>query len=114
MEAMLRLQWQSYFSEHQSNSNLAIFGNEPEMGEECFRNSENCQNMRYHIFCQKKQRNEALPPTSDSLRLHLQRSTYQTCLWRRALEPMQKMPHPDGHGWEDSGTVLVPGLMTKA
>ncbi|KAI8509484.1 hypothetical protein Bbelb_133320 [Branchiostoma belcheri] len=126
MEAMLRLQWQSYFSEHQSN--LAIFGNEPEMGEECFRNSENfvcdlyeigktpytADNMRYHVFCQKKQRNEALPPTSDSLRLNLQRSTYQTCLWRRALEPMQKMPPPDGHGWEDSGTVLVPGLMTKA
>eukprot|EP00058_Branchiostoma_floridae_P009808 XP_002595296.1 hypothetical protein BRAFLDRAFT_128105 [Branchiostoma floridae] len=71
--------------EHQSN--LAVFGQEPKLGEECFRSSENfvcdlyesgkapctTDELRYFIFCQKKQRNEALPPTSNSLRHHLQR-----------------------------------------
>ncbi|CAH1277494.1 Hypp9663, partial [Branchiostoma lanceolatum] len=111
--------------EHQSN--LANFGHDPEMEEECFRNSENfvcdlyqtgkapcsVDDMRYFIFCQKRQRNEVLPPTSDSLRQHLQRSTFQTCLWRRALKAMQNMPQPDGRGWEERGTVLAPVLMTK-
>ena len=29
--------------------------------------------LRYLLFCQKKQRNELLPPTSDSLRQHINR-----------------------------------------
>jgi len=33
---------------------------------------------RYRIFCQKGQKNEILPPTSDSLALHMQRANYQT------------------------------------
>ena len=33
--------------------------------------------LRYLMFCQKKQKNEMLPPTSDSLLQHLKRSNYQ-------------------------------------
>ena len=35
---------------------------------------------RYVVFRQKKQENEQLPPTSDSLRQHMRRANYQTCV----------------------------------
>ena len=41
--------------------------------------------LRYFLFCQnRKQKNELLPPTSDSLLQHLKRVNYQTFVWRKA------------------------------
>ena len=65
---------------------------------------------RYRIFCQKGQKNEILPPTSDSLALDMQCANYQAYLWRRALVPYQRLPSPDGHGWT---IILHPVLMVK-
>jgi hypothetical protein len=78
------------------------------------RSTDNSDELRYLLFCQKqKRKNEALPPTSDSLKQHLKRACYQTCIWRRALEAMQDLGNPADHGWEmrDSGLQAV--FMTK-
>ena len=50
------------------------------------------------MLCQRKQKNNGLPPTSDSLQLHIQRANYQAM----------------GNGWEkgDDGS-LKPLLMTR-
>ena len=45
----------------------------------------------YLMFCQKKQKNEMLRPTSDSLLQHLKRSNYQAFVWRHAPEAMQDL-----------------------
>lgn len=70
--------------------------------------------LRYLMFCQKKQKNEMLPPTSDCLLQHLKRSNYQAFVWRHALEAMQDLESPEGHGWLRDGELLVPLLITKA
>ncbi|CAH3152780.1 unnamed protein product, partial [Porites evermanni] len=61
-----------------------------------------CQNLsnrtadelRYIIFCQKKPNSEALPPTSDSLRQHINRANYQTHIWRKSLDALLELPSP--------------------
>ena len=70
--------------------------------------------LRYFMFCQKKQKNEMLPPTSDCLLQHLKRSNYQAFVWRHALEAMQDLESPEGHGWVRDEKHLLPLLMTKA
>ena len=69
--------------------------------------------IRYWLFCQKGQKNENLPPTQDSLTLHVKRAHYQTMVWRRALQRKQDLPSPAGNGWEIRSGVLHPVLMTK-
>ena len=70
--------------------------------------------LRYLMFCQKKQKNEILPPTSDCLLQHLKRSNYQAFVWRHALEAMQDLEPPEGHGWVRDVELLAPLLITKA
>ena len=70
--------------------------------------------LRYFMFCQKKQKNDMLPPTSDCLLQHLKRSNYQAFVWRHALEAMQDLESPEGHGWVRDEKHLLPLLMTKA
>ena len=70
--------------------------------------------LRYLMFCQKKQKNEILPPTCDCLLQHLKRSNYQAFVWRHALEAMQDLEPPEGHGWVRDGELLAPLLITKA
>lgn len=69
---------------------------------------------RYWVFCQRKQKNNGLPPTSDSLQLHIQRANYQAMIWKRCLQAFQQLPQPMGNGWEkgDDGS-LKPLLMTR-
>lgn len=69
--------------------------------------------LRYLLFCQKKQKSEMLPPTSDSLLQHLKRANYQTYIWRTSLTAMQDLPSPEGNGWKKEDTILQPVLMTK-
>lgn len=54
--------------------------------------------LRYLLFCQKKQKNELLPPTSDSLLQHLKRVNYQTFIWRKAMTAIQHLPQPESNG----------------
>ena len=79
----------------------------------CQRRATTADELRYLLFCQKKQKNERLPPTSDSLRHHLERANYQAMVWRRSLEATQELPSPEGNGWERPGNELKPVLMTK-
>jgi len=75
-----------------------------------------CDMVRYWLFCQKKQRNEGLPPTSDSMSLHIKRANYQTLVWRRALYAKQDLPDPVGNGWEvtdDDQEIIQPLWMEK-
>jgi hypothetical protein len=69
--------------------------------------------LRYIMFCQKKQKSEMLPPTSDSLCQHLKRVNYQTLVWRRSLVGAQELPQPQCHGWKEEDGALVSVLMTN-
>lgn len=69
--------------------------------------------MRYWMFCQKKPKNESLPPTTDSLRQHIDRANYQTGVWKRTLEAMVDMPPPVSNGWTLTDGHLEPTLMCK-
>ncbi|KAK3698426.1 hypothetical protein QZH41_001193 [Actinostola sp. cb2023] len=80
----------------------------------CNRRATTADELRYLLFCQKKQKNEMLPPTSDSLHHHLKRANYQAMVWRRSLEAIQELPSPEDNGWERAGNnELKPVLMTK-
>ena len=41
--------------------------------------------VRYCLFCQKRQKSERLPPTSDSPHLHIERANYRSFTWKRSL-----------------------------
>ena len=70
--------------------------------------------LRYFLFCQnRKQKNELLPPTSDSLLQHLKRVNYQMFVWRKALTAIQHPPQPESNGWVGENSSLKPVYMTK-
>ncbi|XP_032218194.2 uncharacterized protein LOC116601475 [Nematostella vectensis] len=77
------------------------------------RKSTSADELRYLLFCQKKQKSERLPPTSNSLQHHLERANYQALVWRRSFEAMQDLPRPEDSGWKRSGIELKPVLMSK-
>ncbi|CAH3159169.1 unnamed protein product, partial [Porites lobata] len=93
---------------------LTILGQQPEVDEETakkceaficdlypsYKKSPKTAELRYIIFCQKKPNSEALPPTSDSLRQHINRANYQTHIWRKSLDALLELPSPKGHGWQ--------------
>ena len=45
--------------------------------------------LRHWLFCQKCYTNENLPPTHDSLTMHLKRANFQSMVWVRCLQPKQ-------------------------
>ncbi|CAH3173624.1 unnamed protein product [Porites lobata] len=69
--------------------------------------------LRYLLFCQKRQKSEALPPTSDSFIQHLKRANYQVLVWRKSLVGNQDLPEPQCSGWIEEDGVLCPILMTS-
>lgn len=78
------------------------------------RSTSTMDELRYQMFCQhRKLKNEALPPTSDSLRQHMKRSSYQTFIWRSSLIAMQDQQSPEGYGWEVEDGSLKPVYMMK-
>jgi hypothetical protein len=74
---------------------------------------ESADMVRHWTFCQKKQRNENLPPTSDSLRHHINRANYQSYVWKHALDQDPNLPSPVGNGWSNVKGQLMPVLMSK-
>ena len=70
--------------------------------------------VRFWLFCQKQLKNEGIPPTHDSLVHHLERSNYQTLVWKKkTLNAMQALPSPTESGWEMINESLRPNLMTQ-
>ena len=70
--------------------------------------------LRYVMFCQKQQKSELLPPTSDSVLQHAKRVSYRAFIWRNALVARPHLPFPEGNGWEKINSILQPCYMTKA
>ena len=68
---------------------------------------------RHITFCQKKQKNETLPPTSNSVQQHNHRVNNQIHIWRCSLDSLQQIPSPVGHGWVIKDGELKPQFMTK-
>ena len=55
-----------------------------------------------------------LPPTDDSLVLHLQHFVYQLMIWLQAGTAKHKLPDPTEFGYErDSSNTLRPRMMTQ-
>ena len=69
--------------------------------------------LRYWMFCQKKQKSESLPPKTDTLHHHIERCNYQALVWKRSLEAVQALPTPSGHGWELQGENLEVLYMSR-
>ena len=54
---------------------------------------------RLNLFKKKKANELALPPTMDSLYLHIRRAAYQAGIWRRCCYLDIEPPAPELHGW---------------
>ena len=66
-------------------------------------NEDDIDKIRYHLFL-KKNKPDALPPTSDALYLQIKRSHYQFLIWERADCPWPIIPEPTNYGWETTDT----------
>jgi hypothetical protein len=55
---------------------------------------------------------EALPPTSDALRGHIERAHYQTLIWRQSDNPKPDVPPSTDFGWKVESGYLVAKLST--
>ena len=62
--------------------------------------------VRYKLFTQRNLSGEKLPPTLDSLTLHLHRANYQCFIWKSACVPVLSLPGPVGNGWIKSNDML--------
>ena len=95
--------WQVLLRSEQHQDSLGLLGSQPNLSDDIASKCEAficdlypsarmtarvVDELRYLLFCQKKQENELLPPASDSLRQHLKRVNYQTFVWRKALTPI--------------------------
>jgi hypothetical protein len=66
---------------------------------------------RAHLFT-KGNKPEKLPPTSDALNKHIQRSHYQALVWRQAAVQYPELPKPETMGWTLVDGELRPVLMS--
>ena len=120
--------WQLLSRSEQHQDSLCLLGAQPSLSDNIAAKSEaficdlypssrkiprTADELRYILFCQKKQKNELLPPTSDSLLQHLKRANYQAFVWRKALTAIQHLPQPESNGWVQEGPSLKPVYMTK-
>ena len=56
---------------------------------------------------------EALPPTSDTARLHIRRARFQAMIWKQAHVTNPTLPLPETMGWSRLNDKLVPKLMSQ-
>ena len=56
--------------------------------------------VRFRLYCRDLRAEDMLPPTKDSLILHIKRSNYQAAIHRRSLLQYIDAPSPVDHGWE--------------
>ena len=52
----------------------------------------------------------ALPPTSDALRFHIQRCHFQSMVWLQASQAEMVLPPPGSLGWKVVDEKLIPQL----
>ena len=64
--------------------------------------------VRYWMFCQKRQKSECLPPTTESLRLDILRANYQSFIWKMALIANQTLPDPNVMGGTSKTKHSIP------
>ena len=99
--------WQVLLRNEQHQDNLGFLGSQQNLSDDIATQCEaficdlyprsrmdlrTVDELRYFLFCQnRKQKNELLPPTSDSLLQHLKRVNYQTFVWRKALTAIQHL-----------------------
>ena len=75
-----------------------------------FPNNPRCDQVRVTLFCRGKTQ-EMMPPTSDSLRFHINRANYQTLIWRNAHVPVPEIHDPtNSGGWQMDDGQLKPVL----
>jgi len=75
--------------------------------------SNSCDQARVKLFCKIKSP-EALPPTTDALKYHVQRAHYQSLVWKQATNPHQVLPSPETIGWTMDEGQLSPKLSSLA
>lgn len=63
--------------------------------------------VRFLIFKGGKFSEESLPPTEDSLSLHVKRANYQAYIWRNATTAMLNLPSATDNGWQLNGGYLA-------
>ena len=61
------------------------------------------------LICKCKE-TDNLPPTSDTLRFHIQRAHYQTKIWNQASIPEMTIENPCLYGWYEVDETLKPTL----
>ena len=120
--------WNVFIRSAVHQESLTILEQQPEVDEETAKKCEaficdlypsykkspkTADELRYIIFCQKKPNSVALPPTSDSLRQHINRANYQTHIWRKSLDALLELPSPEGSGWQKEDDELTLKLMSK-
>ena len=74
-------------------------------------NVDKCDQARALLFCKCKAQ-ESLPPTSDAVKLHIQRAHFQALIWNSAFDARPQLPDPTTHTWNLDCGKLVPMLMT--
>ena len=62
------------------------------------------------LFQKVKANVDTLPPTQDTLSLHLMRAHYQTKVWKQSLVTHPQLPSPTSYGWQMKDGMLVPQL----
>ena len=117
--------WNMFIRSAVHQESLTILGQQPEVDAETAKKCEaficnlypsykkspkTADELRDIIFCQKKPNSEALPPTSDSLRQHINRANYQTHIWRKSLDALLELP---SRGWQKEDDELTPKLISK-
>ena len=50
----------------------------------------------------------AFPPCRKTLKEHINRSNYQSAIWKRADENFPEVQKPEDHGWVVEDKLLVP------
>ena len=73
--------------------------------------SSDVNDLRYKMFTKKNKIGEKLPPTLDSLLMHLRQACYQSFIWKSACNPMLALESPIGNGWNQENETLVPEYM---
>ena len=95
---------------------FTILGQQPEVDEETAKKCEAfiCDLYPSYKKSQKKPNSEALPPTSDSLRQHINRTNYQTHIWRKSLTraPISRMTRVAKRRWWADARADVQGPVT--
>ena len=74
---------------------------------------ESCNEARATLFSRCRSP-EALPPTSDEVRWHIQRAHYKAKIWKNAHVPHLTLPLPGSSGWTRLNGKLMPKLMSLA